>query len=78
MRVFTDEQLQDCSKQNLERKLDMVKCSDELTREEQKQNIAKIEYYLNGKAYFTPSEVMDDIIAGRADDNDIVGSGKIA
>lgn len=73
LRVFKDEDLKRSSRQNLELKLAMVETSEDLTREEKELNIKKIRFYLNGQVHHTSKEVLDNIAAGAADTDDIVG-----
>jgi len=73
MRVFTQEDLKDCSRMNLERKLNMVKTSADLTEKEIHLNVCEIELALNGGVHNPISGVIKDIEAGEADTNDIGG-----
>lgn len=77
MRLYNQQELinlrkQPDGKEELERKLAMVRSSDELTDKEKHLNIEMLEYALTGKKY-TKQQVLDDIDAGMADMNDIVG-----
>jgi len=73
MRVFTQEDLKDCSRMNLERKLNMVKTSADLTEKEIHLNVCEIELALNGGVHNPMSEVIKDIQAGESDISDIGG-----
>jgi len=73
MRVYTQEDLKDCSRMNLERKLNMVKTSVDLTEKEIRLNVNEIELALNGGVHCPMSEVIKDIQAGEPDISDIGG-----
>jgi len=73
MRIFTQEDLKDCSRMNLERKLNMVKTSADLTEKEIHLNVCEIELALNGGVHCPMSEVIKDIQAGEPDTDDISG-----
>jgi len=60
-------------KEELERKLAMVKCNEDLTNEEKDENIDRINYALNGGQKFTRKDVEEDIKAGAADTDDMGG-----
>lgn len=60
-------------KKELERKLDMVKTSIELTDEERSINIDRINFVLHGCVHHTKQEILDDIEAGSADIDDMGG-----
>ena len=54
----------------LERKLDMVKCNDDLTDEEKAKNIDMLTVALNGGVKNTRFDILEDIKAGLPDDID--------
>ena len=58
----------------LERKLEMVKQSEDLNNEEKSKNIDLINFALNGGVHFTREDVHEDIKAGSADIDDIGGN----
>ena len=58
-------------REELERKLSMVKCSEDLSEEEKSANIDLINFALNGGVQFTRKDVHEDIKAGAADISDI-------
>jgi len=60
-------------KMELERKLEMVKSSEELTDEEKDKNIDLINFALSGGVHFARKDVHEDIKAGKADTEDIGG-----
>lgn len=79
MNLYDQQKLVELSKQlggkdELRKKLDMVKCNDDLSNEEKRLNIEMIEYALTGTKY-TKKQVLDDIEAGQADISDIKVSG---
>lgn len=73
MRVYTDEQLENCSKLELKQKLNMVNTSNDLSRGEIDANVAIIEFHLNGGVHHPMKDVVEDIRAGQADTNDLGG-----
>lgn len=60
-------------KQELERKLEMVRSSDELTNDEKDKNIDLINFALGGGVHFARKDVIEDMKAGKADTDDIGG-----
>ena len=74
MRVFSKEQLENCSRVDLERKLSMVKTNDELSQEEIRLNVAEIEFFLNGGVRSPNKEAIDDILDCQADISDMGGN----
>lgn len=72
-RVYTHEQLKDCSKLELERKLNMVETSIALTQEEVVANRDMILFYMNGGVRGQRKDILRDIKAGEADIDDIGG-----
>jgi len=72
-RIHTDEQLKDCSKLELEKKLNMVNTSIDLSLDETRQNRDMINFYLNGGVRGRREDVVKDIKAGQADTDDIGG-----
>lgn len=71
MRLYNEADLAECSKVELERKLAMVKCNDDLTRGEKDANIDLINFALCGGVHHTRQDVLEDIKAGEADIDDI-------
>ena len=73
MRVYTSKQLKGLSKQELQLKLDMVNGSIYLTDEEIIANRDMIQLFLNNGVKYTTKEALEDISAGSADIDDIIG-----
>ena len=73
MRVYTSKQLKGLSKQALQLKLDMVNGSLYLTDEEIIANRDMIQLFLNNGVKYTTKEALEDISAGSADIDDIIG-----
>ena len=73
MRVYTSKQLKGLSKKELQLKLDMVNGSIYLTDEEIIANRDMIQLFLNNGVKYTTKEVLEDIAAGSADIDDIIG-----
>ena len=71
MRLYGEEDLVKCSKEELERKLEMVQVNEDLTDDEKDANIDLINFALNGGVHFSRKDVLEDIEAGKADTNDI-------
>lgn len=71
MRVFTQKDLKNCSRIDLERKLNMVKGSIDLSRKERDLNVAELEVALNGGVRNHMSKVILEIDASKADAGDI-------
>lgn len=71
MRVYTDEQLEVKSKEELKKMKDLVMTNSDLTDEEKDANIDKIDLFLNSGVRFPTERVMVDIKAGMADIDDI-------
>lgn len=73
LRVYTPELLKDCSREELEKKLDMVKTNQDLTQEEIGLNVAEIEFFLNGGVRKPNKKVINDILDGQSDISDMGG-----
>ena len=73
MRVYTSKQLKGLSKQELQLKLDMVNGSIYLTDKEIIANRDMIQLFLNNGVKYTTKEALEDISAGSADIDDIIG-----
>lgn len=73
MRVYTSKQLKGLSKQELQLKLDMVNGSIYLTDEEIIANRDMIQLFLNNGVKYITKEALEDIAAGSADIDDIIG-----
>ena len=73
MRVYAADDLKGLSRNELLLKLNMVKGSNELTREEICLNVDEIEFHLNGGVHRPIKEVIEDIKAGEADKDGMEG-----
>ena len=71
MRVYTSEQLEGLSKQELQLRMDMVNSSNALTMEEVIANRDMILLYMNNGVRHPLPEVIGDIMAGSADIDDV-------
>lgn len=71
MRVYDICTLKECSKIELEKKLKMVQCNDDLTIKEKDANVDIIKFVLNGCVHNRRDDVLEDIKNGSADIDDI-------